>query len=161
MSVADLLQRSELFAGLAPEQIERIATLGREVVYNAGDIIIREGEPSDEMYIISDGMVEVLVSSGAIPDVTGPPQLTPVVRLGQGQFFGEMALVDHGARSATVRCVEDGTTLYVIPRQEFLALCEADHHIGYIVMRNIASDLSFKLRYHNLQARMKKTGGAP
>jgi CRP/FNR family cyclic AMP-dependent transcriptional regulator len=158
MSVIELLQRSELFSGLKPGQIEQVAALGREVVCNAGDVVIREGEPSDEMYVIRSGMVEVLVSRGMIPDVPGPPRLTPLVRLGQGQFFGEVALVDRGARSATVRCVEDGTVLYLIPREDFWALCDGDHHIGYIVMRNVAADLSFKLRHRNLQAKL--TGGA-
>jgi CRP/FNR family cyclic AMP-dependent transcriptional regulator len=157
MSVTRLLQRSELFAELAPEQIERIAALGQEVVYNAGDVVIREGDPSDEVYIICNGMVEVEVSKGTVPDVPGPPQLSSIVRLGQGQVFGEMALVDRGARSATVRCVEDGTALYVIPRQDFWVLCDGDHHIGYVVMRNIAADLSFKLRHRNLL--MGLTGG--
>ena len=155
MSIINLLQRSELFAGLKPEQIEQIAALGHEVVYNnAGDVIIGEGDPSDEIYIICSGMVEVEVSKGTIPDVPGPPHLSSLVRLGQGQLFGEMALVDRGARSATVRCVEDGTVLYVIPRQDFWALCDGNHHIGYVVMRNIAFDLSFKLRHRNLQARL-------
>ena len=48
MSVTDLLQRSELFSGLTPEQIEQIAALSQEAVYNAGDVIIREGDPSDD-----------------------------------------------------------------------------------------------------------------
>jgi CRP-like cAMP-binding protein len=161
MSVIELLQRSELFSRLASEQIEQIAALGREAVYNAGDLIIREGDPSDELYVIRSGMVEVLVSGGRIPDVSGPPQLTSLVRLGQGQLFGEMALVDSGVRSATVRCVEDGTVLYVITRQVFWTLCDGDHHIGYVVMRNIAADLSFKLRHRNLQARLEGTGGTP
>ena len=159
MSVIKLLQLSELFSGLAPEQIERIAALGQESTYNAGDVVIREDDPSDEMYVVRSGMVEVLVSGGRIPDVPGPPQLTSIVHLGQGQLFGEMALVDRGARSATVRCVEDGTVLHVIPCQTFWDLCDADHHIGYVVMRNIASDLSFKLRHRNLRARL--AGGAP
>ncbi len=157
MSVIALLQRCELFAGLTPEQVEQIAALGREVVYNAGDVIIHENDPSDDVYVIRSGLVEVLLSRGAIPDVPGPPQLSSIVRLGEGQLFGEVALVDHGARSATVRCVEDGTVLHVIPRQAFWELCDGDHHIGYIVMRNIAADLSFKLRHRNLQVRL--TGG--
>lgn len=154
MSVTEYLQHSELFSGLASEQVEQIAALGQEVVYSAGDIIIREGDPSDEIYVICSGMVEVEVSRGTIPDVPGPPQLTSLARLGQGQIFGEMALVDRGARSATVHCVEDGTVLYVIPRQAFWALCDGNHHIGYVVMRNIAADLSFKLRHRNLQVRL-------
>lgn len=151
MSIIELLQRSEFFAELAAAQIEQIVALGREVVYDAGEVVIREGDPSDEIYVICSGMVEVEVSRGEVPDVSGPPQLSSLVRLGQGQVFGEMALVDRGARSATVRCVEDGTTLYVIPREDFWVLCDNDHHIGFIVMRNIAFDLSFKLRHRNLQ----------
>jgi len=154
MSVISLLQRSELFAGLQPEQIEQIAALSQDVVCQTGDIIIKENDPSDEMYVIRDGMVEVLVSHGVVTDVPGLPQLTPLVRLGQGQFFGEMALVDRGARSATVRCVQNDTVLTLIPRQAFWSLCESDHHIGYVVMRNIAADLSFKLRHRNLRARL-------
>jgi CRP-like cAMP-binding protein len=154
MSVTDLLRRTELFSGLTPEQAEQIAILGEEVVYNAGDVIIREGDPSDEVYIICSGIVEVEVSRDTIPDVPGPPQLSSLVRLGQGQVFGEMALMDRGVRSATVRCADDNTTVYIIPQQAFWDLCDGDHHIGYIVMRNIAFDLSFKLRHRNLQVRL-------
>lgn len=154
MSVIELLQRIELLSELTPEQIEQVAALAQEVVCNAGNVIVREGDPSDEIYIICSGMVEVEVSKGTIPDVPGPPRLSPLVRLGQGQVFGEMALVDRGARSATVHCVEDNTVLYVITYQDFWALCDGDRNIGYVVMRNIAFDLSFKLRHRNLQVRL-------
>jgi len=157
MSVTELLKRSELFAGLTPEQIEKVADLGREQTYSVGDAIIHEGHPSDEIYIICDGMVEVEVSRVTIPDVPGSPQLNSIVRLGRGQMFGEMGLVDSGARSATVRCVQENTTLYTIAHQDLWALCDGDHHIGYVIMRNIASDLSFKLRHRNLQ--MELGGG--
>ena len=157
MSVTELLERSELFSGLTSEQVERVVALGQEVVYNAGDTIIHEGDPSDEIYVICSGTVEVEVSRGAIPDVPGPPRLRSIVRLGQGQIVGEMALVDRGARSATVLCVKDDTELYVIPRQAFWDLCDGDHHIGYVLMSNIAFDLSFKLRHRNLRVRL--TGG--
>jgi CRP/FNR family cyclic AMP-dependent transcriptional regulator len=158
MSVSELLQHSELFLGLAPEQVERVAALGREATYNTGDIIISEGAPTHELYVIQGGMVEVEVVKGAVQDVPGAPQLSSLVRLGQGQVFGEMALVDRGARSATVRCARDGTVLFVIPHEDFWALCEGDHHIGFIVMRNIATDLSFKLRHRNLQERLAGGG---
>ena len=158
MSVSELLEHSELFLGLEPEQVARVAALGREATYNAGDVIISEGAPSHELYIIGSGMVEVEVSKGAVHDVPGAPQLSSLVRLGQGQVFGEMALVDSGARSATVRCARDGTVLFVIPHQDFWALCDGDHHIGFIVMRNIATDLSFKLRHRNLQERLAGGG---
>jgi CRP/FNR family cyclic AMP-dependent transcriptional regulator len=157
MSVSELLRHIELFAELTPEQIEQIATLGQEKVYNTRDIIILEGDPSDEVYVVCSGMVEVEVSQGMVPDVPGRLQVNPIVRLGRGQVFGEMGLIDRGARSATVRCAEDGTTLFAISRQAFLELCEGDRDIGYVVMRNIAADLSFKLRHRNLQ--MGLSGG--
>jgi CRP-like cAMP-binding protein len=155
-----LLERSELFAGLTAEQIDRVAELGEEVAYQSDEVIVREGEASNEIYVVREGMVEVLVSEGAIPDVPGPPQMRPIVHLGPGQTFGEMALVDRGARSATVRCVEDGTRLYVIPREGLLSLCDNDPRIGYMLMRNVASDLSFKLRHRNLRVRLEGKGRA-
>ena len=70
-------------------------------------------------------------------------QLTP-------QLIGEMSLVDRGPRSATVRAIQDPTIVQVIQHEEFQALCQKNNRIGYLVMLNIAADLSFKLRHRNL-----------
>lgn len=148
--VAEFLRHSEVFAGLPEAKIEQIVAIGHTATFRAGETIINAGEPSDDLYLVQQGMVEVLVASGGIVDTPGAPEMQPVVQLGQGQVFGEMALVDQGARSATIRAVEDPTVLFVVPRAAFWTLCEADHHIGFIVMRNIACDLSFKLRHRNL-----------
>ncbi len=148
--VIGLLKKSELFAGLPDEKIEQVLAIGHSRRLQAGEFVIRENDPSDELYVVENGMVEVLVVGVTLSDVPGSPDLTPVVQLGRGQVFGEMALVDRGARSATVRCVEEGTTLFIVPRTAFWELCEQDHHIGFVVMRNIARDLSFKLRHRNL-----------
>ncbi|MGD2104214.1 MAG: cyclic nucleotide-binding domain-containing protein [Anaerolineae bacterium] len=158
MTVIDMLRRSELFSGLTDEQVEKVAALTEQVEYQSGAVVVREGEIGDSVYIVRDGMVEVLVSKGSIPDVPGPPRMTSIVELGPGQSFGEMSLVDRGNRSATIRCVQDGTTLYAIRRPALLALCDQDARIGYVLMRNIASDLSFKLRHRNLRVRLE-TGG--
>ncbi|MBN1954344.1 MAG: cyclic nucleotide-binding domain-containing protein [Anaerolineae bacterium] len=146
--VANLLRQSELFVGLPDEKIAQILSIGQSRSYRAGETIISEGDPSDELYVVEKGMVEVLVPT--LADIPGTIGLTAVVQLGRGQVFGEMALVDQGARSATIRCVQEGTALFVIPRDAFWSLCEEDHHIGYVVMHNIARDLSFKLRHRNL-----------
>jgi CRP-like cAMP-binding protein len=151
MSVTELLERSELFHELSAEEIERVAALGQEQSYSKGDTVISEGDTSDEIYIVCGGLVEVEVAQGMVPNVAGRLQMNPIVRLGRGQVFGEMGLIDQGVRSATVRCAEDGTTLYVITRQALWNLCEEDYHIGFVLMRNIAADLSFKLRHRNLQ----------
>ncbi len=144
------LRRSDLFCGLAEDDLRQLIAIGHWATYNAGETIIREGDPSEELYVIQKGLVEVVVPYGAIADIPGPPEPTPVVQLGEGQVFGEMGLVDRGSRSATVRALMDGTTVFVLPREAFYNLCEQNHSIGYIVMRNLARDLSFKLRHRNL-----------
>jgi CRP-like cAMP-binding protein len=147
MVSTDLLKRLSIFSGLSDKQLARIAGLCREETHNQGDIIVREKEPSNELYIIHEGTAEVMLGS---PSTAGP---TPIVHLGKGQIFGEIALVDRGLRSATVTAMSDGTVLYAINRDDFVKLCDEDTRIGYIVMGNIAADLSFKLRHYNLSWR--------
>jgi CRP-like cAMP-binding protein len=74
------------------------------------------------------------------------------VYLGTGQVVGEMGLIDAGRRSAAAIAIEEGTTVYCIPGAALTALCERDTAVGYILMRNIAQDLSFKLRHQDSDA---------
>jgi CRP-like cAMP-binding protein len=70
--------------------------------------------------------------------------------LGEGQIFGELSLLDQGPRTATVIADEDPTVVYTLRRDAFESLCRSDIALGYQLMRNIALDLAFKLRHHNL-----------
>ena len=140
----DLLKQVSIFSSLSDDHLKHIADLCREEIHKKGDVIVREKEPSTDLYIIREGTVEVLLGSPSMP---GP---TPLVHLGKGQIFGEVALVDRGLRSATVSAIADATTLYAINRDNFIKLCDEDPNIGYAVMRSIAADLSFKLRHYNL-----------
>jgi CRP-like cAMP-binding protein len=144
MVSTDLLKQVAIFSGLSDDQLTRIANLCREETHHKGEVIVREKEPTTDLYIIQKGTVEVVLGSPSLP---GP---TPLVHLGKGQIFGEVALVDRGLRSATVSAIADGTTLYAINRDDFIKLCDEDNSIGYTVMRSIAADLSFKLRHYNL-----------
>jgi CRP-like cAMP-binding protein len=148
MKSSELLARVELFEGLSETEIEALASVCQEQTYSQGDEITRQGKPGDELFIVMEGFVEVNRSS---PDGEKPPRT--MVRLGTGQIFGEMALVDHGRRSATVIAASDNTRILAIHRHDFERLCDANHHLGYVVMRNIAADLSFKVRHLNLTGR--------
>ena len=64
-----------------------------------------------------------------------------------------MALVDGGPRSASLRAISDPTVVQVIHRSDFEQLCTKNTRLGYIVFRNLAADLSFKLRIRNLSER--------
>lgn len=151
MQVTQLLKRVRLFSGLSESQIGRVARLCRKQTFNSGDIILKAQTQSDDMYVIQNGLVEIVItideSASRRPESAGE---ATIVKLGKGQVFGEMALVDQGLRSATVRCAVDGTTLFAVGREDFMKLCGDDTHIGFVVMRNIAADLSFKLRIRNL-----------
>jgi CRP-like cAMP-binding protein len=146
-----LLREVDLFNGLSDEQLKKVGAVCHEVTFEDGDVILKENEQSKEMYIIAEGEVEIVlgVDAATYPFPTSDGQVL-IVRLGEGQIFGEMALVDQGLRSATVRCSATPTRLLIVRRDEFMALCEADTHLGFVVMRNVAADVCFKLRSHNL-----------
>jgi len=140
--IKKLLKYASLFHGLNDAQLERVAHLAQEERYATQDVIFRQNAPGDKMYIVSGGQVEVLVQ-----DDDGTSLAT--LYLGSGQIFGEMALLDQGKRSATVVAVQPETVVYAIDGDTLMTLCKQDTAIGYIVMRNIALDLSFKIRHHN------------
>ena len=143
MDRIDVLRQVELLEGLDDEDLRHLDAVCSQERYQKGETVFRAGEEGDRLYIVSDGFVEIIVGNTAATPRT-------VVNLGTGQLFGEMALVDHGPRSATVRALQDNTVLEVISRAEFAALCSANTRLGYAVMRNMAADLSFKLRHRNL-----------
>ena len=119
MSLVESLHKARIFSSLSQGELERIATLCQRRVYSQGDVILSEGEGSRELFIIGQGMVEVSLS---MPEQDS----TPLINLGEGQVVGEMALVDQGARSATVKAMNDETVVYVAPHDAFLQLCEED-----------------------------------
>ena len=148
------LKRVDIMNGLTDEQLAQVAAVCHEKVFYAGEVIVRHREPTDELYIIESGSAEVDLSGNGgseSPQIPGRAQAR--VALGQGQVFGEMALVDTGLRSATVRCSSDATRVLVISQQDLIGLCERNTDIGYQVMRNLAADISFKLRHRNLSWR--------
>lgn len=144
----DFLKRLDMFNELSDEELSKVAKLCAKKSYKKGDTILNIRDSADDFYLIRDGIVQIITN----PDVLETkPELADavVVTLGAGQSFGEMGLVDQGARSATARAASD-TNLYAINCEKFLQLCNEDTHLGFLVMRNIAADLSFKLRYRNL-----------
>ncbi|HEY7125960.1 MAG TPA: cyclic nucleotide-binding domain-containing protein [Ktedonobacterales bacterium] len=85
------------FPRLSESQLASINSNIDAVQVDAGELIIRQGEPADKFYIISKGEVEILQEAG------GPPII--VNRLSQGQFFGEVGLLTGAPRNASVRAV--------------------------------------------------------
>lgn len=141
MDLVSIMRRSELFRGLNEPQLRRLGEISTKEIFHRGDVIFEQGSVGERMYIISEGQVEVRVH------VRTSGEGQTAVYLGHGQVFGEMALIDSGNRSASLVAVGDDTTVYSIPKDAFATLCMTDTAIGYIMMRNMALDLSFKLRH--------------
>lgn len=142
MSITNLLKRVQLFTTLNATELEQIAAICTEKQAVPEELVIQQNTTGTGMYIIADGSVEVFIE--------GTDVARSLVVLGKGQVIGEMALIDQGYRSASVRATNKGATLYRIGNDDFNGLCQANNHIGFVVMRNLAVDLAFKLRHRNL-----------
>lgn len=140
--VKTLLEDLHLFVGLSEEELAKITAVCHPIHIPAHQDIIQQNTTGNKMYIIADGSVEVYVK--------GLDNQRSLVNLGKGQLFGEMAIIDQGYRSASVRATAEGADLYEVDKADFYALCQADNHIGFMFMRNLAIDLAFKLRHRNL-----------
>lgn len=147
MDLLEVLGRVELFEGLSGDELASVGEICRPATFRAGETITRQGDTGGEFYIVCEGLVEVLRDNPGEPSAP-----LSVVNLGRGQIFGEMSLVDRGPRSATVRSVGD-TLVQILRAEEFDRLCSQNLRVGYVVMRNMAADLSFKLRHRYLKGR--------
>lgn len=142
MQLIEIMRHVELFRGLSEEQLKSVGEISTKETFPIGEVIFKQGSEGDKMYIIAKGQVEVKIQKS-----DGTTQIP--VFLGTGQVFGEMALIDKARRSATLAAAEKETIVYSIPTDKFTELCESNTAIGYVMMRNIAQDLSFKLRHRD------------
>lgn len=147
-SIRTILATTEIFDNFNESQLTLVAALCTPVTYGTGHVLLTENDPSDDMYIIGRGGVEVLVNPGAVGNNTANGRVEPVVltELRQGQIVGEVALVDQGVRSATIRVSRDDTLLLRLRRDQLMRLCETYPVLGYKLMRNLASELATKIR---------------
>ena len=113
MNIADLLAQTPLLAELTQKELQRIAEAARMRAYQPGEVIVREGERTAGCFIILTGQVEVIKDA----DTARP---TVLARMGPGEIFGEMAMIDDHPRSATV-CALDATECVGLRRSDFMA----------------------------------------
>lgn len=151
-SVTATLSLTGLFDNLTTAQLELVASICEPVRLRREQILFHENEGSDDLYVIVQGAIDVLVNPGVIT-ATPDRESELLTELHHGQVFGEVALVDQGLRSATVRASEDKTELLRISRERLMSLCDTYPELGYKIMRNLASDLALKIRNTGLTIR--------
>lgn len=102
-----------LFAWVMYDEFIKEHSLFRERDYPAQTVVVKEGDTGDEMYFISKGQVEVLKKKNGEDELVG--------RLKEGDYFGEMALLGDGLRTATVKASTD-LKLIAIGKQNFMSM---------------------------------------
>jgi CRP-like cAMP-binding protein len=104
-----LLARVPIFKGCSPDEIERVARYTLEESHPAETVLVDAGSAGEQFYVLVEGHVQV-VQNGEVVNTLGP-----------GQFFGEVALLGHTARNATIRAATPVRVL-VLPARSFRAL---------------------------------------
>jgi len=94
-AIEDEFRAIDFLAVLDAPALRLLAEQAHKRVYLPGELVVREGEPGEELFVIMEGEADVVIKSG--------DQTTPVATLEAGQFFGEMSLLTGTPRSATVR----------------------------------------------------------
>jgi CRP/FNR family cyclic AMP-dependent transcriptional regulator len=126
--VTDLLWKTWLWIDLSRKDLESIVKASEECKYESGDMIVKKGERGCGFYLVLDGSVEIR-SDG-----------TTLSRLGEGQFFGEMSLLDDQPRSANVVAMEPSRCL-VLSSSSFKELVSCNPRIALKVCRELARRL--------------------
>jgi CRP-like cAMP-binding protein len=124
----ETLKKVPLFSGLENRDLDRIADSFKERKYQAGDTIAGEGQGGAGFFIIEEGTARVTIQ--------GEDRST----LGPGDYFGEIALIDEGARTATVTADTD-MTCYAMTFWEFRPIVETDARIAWKLVQALAHKL--------------------
>lgn len=125
---AGALGTLDLFSGAAPGSLEALVTSARRISLAPGQTLIREGEEGDDVLLVTEGEASVSVG-GMLIGTIGP-----------GDCVGEMSLLDHAPRSATVMSVGPLRAL-VIPAERFRALLEAEPAVNQRLTAKLTSRL--------------------
>jgi CRP-like cAMP-binding protein len=140
-----VLRGSPLFDMLSPPEIEFLAELSRPRRFAAGEVVFREGDQGDSLFVLARGAVEV-VSRPAPPG--GPGKERQLAILEAPAAFGEMSLIDREVRSATVRAKGECVALQ-LTAENFTAFRKRSRDGFTLFVVNVARVLSSRLRETN------------
>jgi sulfate permease, SulP family len=129
-----------VLTGLDDEELALIAARLRRVHYKPGEIVIRQGGNDRNVYIVASGITTVRVNAA------GTERQVRLASYARGTMFGEMALLDHQPRSATVTA-ENDVVCWVLSEDAFQALIAEHPVIAVRLLSNIARELSARLRH--------------
>jgi CRP/FNR family transcriptional regulator, cyclic AMP receptor protein len=126
--VAALLAQAPIFASLTDRQLKSLAKTAKVVAFPAQGRVVKQGEPGIGMYLLLTGAAEVRQGTRVL------------AKLGPGQFFGEMTLLDEQPRSADVVAVQPSECA-VLSRWEFWGFAKTEPEVLQGVLKEMAHRL--------------------
>ncbi len=138
VAIINLLRGLPIFEGLGDGELRKIARLFTQKLYRPNERIFKKGDNGEEAYIVMRGQVDILLEENS----------NPIASVPSGKIFGEMAFLDGAPRTAFA-VANQASILLVAKRSEMNALVQREPHLGMVVMKNVALDLSNKLRQAN------------
>jgi len=154
MVITDLLKQIPLFESLLDSERQRLASLLQRHSLSKGEILFHKGDAGSAFFIIIKGLIKIGVSSKMGDEVT-------LARLRDGDFFGEMALLDEQPRSADATALED-STLYVLDRNDFFPFLIQNENAVSSILRALSmrlrrtDDLFAEISFLTVSARLAK-----
>ncbi len=139
------LDQIELFSGCGDEVLDALRECIVERTVRAGENVFRHGDAGDEIFFVRRGEVRILLPLKG-------EKVHHLATFGRGDFFGEMAFLDRGTRSADAEAKTD-CDLYVLSREEFDRHAMKDAVLGERVFERIARAVSLHLRHTDTEVR--------
>jgi CRP/FNR family transcriptional regulator, cyclic AMP receptor protein len=127
-ATAEQVKRVPIFADLEGKELDEITSSFKERTFSAGETIATQGQGGVGFFIIDEGEAKVMRGD------------QEVARLGPGDYFGELALIDEGTRTATLVADSD-MTCYGLTSWEFRPLVESNSQIAWKLLQALAKQL--------------------
>jgi len=121
-----ILRGINFLAQFSLTELEKLITRLQKVSFKKGKTVVKEGEPGDSFYFISEGSVGVWVKKGLGKSL--------IRHLGSGEYFGEMALLTGGRRTATI-IVEEDAEFFTLSKDTFREILLENPSLMDMIMR--------------------------
>jgi hypothetical protein len=142
-STAAALREFPFFAGLTNEGLEQVAALGKTYEVEAGQLVVRQGDPCDSVYFVLDGELRVRLLVGVVDRVD-----KTLCKLGRGEFFGELGMFLRSKRTADV-IAESQTRLFCIYTNAFQLLIKQIPELASPILFSIGTTMAQRVADDN------------
>jgi CRP/FNR family transcriptional regulator, cyclic AMP receptor protein len=141
-AIEDVLAKIPVFESLKPKELRQVAAIVHRRQYQAGEYVVRQNDPGLGMYVIESGEVGVMLEENGTTK--------QLAALCEGEFFGEIALLDESPRSATVIARSDAALIGFF-RPDLFDIIEKSPSTGLKIVLRLAEMLGERLRNSNLE----------